>query len=97
MPGLGPADLGPTYEKFLRGPPCFLTLQDRDFRILSTNENFKATLGKGPGAPAIRPIIEEGPNAPTAWWSERLEITAARMPPAALEDRSWWNGRSGMG
>jgi PAS domain S-box-containing protein len=49
MPGLGPADLGATYEEFFRSAPCFLTVQDRDLRILSTNENFKATFGEGAG------------------------------------------------
>jgi PAS domain S-box-containing protein len=49
MPGLGPADLGPTYEECFRAAPCFLTVQDRDFRILSTNENFNATFGEGVG------------------------------------------------
>ncbi len=49
MPGLGPADLGPTYKEFFRAAPCFLTVQDRDLRILSTNENFKATFGEGAG------------------------------------------------
>ncbi len=44
-----PADCAPTYEEFFRAAPCFLTVQDRDFRILSANENFTATFGEAAG------------------------------------------------
>ncbi|HWU37583.1 MAG TPA: ATP-binding protein [Candidatus Acidoferrum sp.] len=49
MPGREAADLSPTYEEFFRSAPCFLTVQDRDFRIVCTNENFKTTFGEGVG------------------------------------------------
>ncbi len=49
MPGLGPGDLDLTCEQVFRAAPCFLTVQDRDFRILSANENFTTTFGEGAG------------------------------------------------
>lgn len=49
MPGAPPAQPAPAYEEFFRAAPCFLTVQDRDFRILATNETFQATFGEGVG------------------------------------------------
>jgi PAS domain S-box-containing protein len=43
------AHLGLAHENFFRAAPCFLTVQDRDFRILTANENFSATFGEGTG------------------------------------------------
>ena len=49
MPGAASADLGRAHEDFFRAAPCFLTVQDRDLRIVSANENFTATFGEGIG------------------------------------------------
>jgi signal transduction histidine kinase len=49
VPGAPPAEVAPPYEEFFRAAPCFLTVQDRDFRILATNETFRATFGEGVG------------------------------------------------
>jgi len=49
MPGAASADLGRTHEDFFRAAPCFLTVQDRDLRIVSANQNFTATFGEGIG------------------------------------------------
>lgn len=49
VPDVAPADLAPAYEEFFRAAPCFLTVQDRDFRILSANETFQATFGGAVG------------------------------------------------
>ena len=35
----------PNFEDILRSTPCFLSVQDRDLRIVATNENFIETFG----------------------------------------------------
>lgn len=49
MPATAPTEPSPAHEEFFRAAPCFLTVQDRDFRILAVNETFRATFGEGFG------------------------------------------------
>ena len=41
--------LGIDFEDFFRAAPCFLTVQDRDFRIISANDLYTRTFGEGLG------------------------------------------------
>ncbi len=41
-----PGQPGPAHEAFFRAAPCFLTVQDREYRILAANEKFEATFGQ---------------------------------------------------
>ncbi|MEW5764736.1 MAG: ATP-binding protein [Acidobacteriota bacterium] len=52
MKGIGEilSPLLPGVEDLFRSAPCFMTVQDREGRILAANENFQATFGGSVGA-----------------------------------------------
>lgn len=51
-------------ERLFRSAPCFMTVQDREGRILAANDNFEATFGARPGSLCYRAYKRRSSKCP---------------------------------